>query len=115
MKRFVGTIGVEQGSRQLFSDFANGGPMWAGSGAREVRHVLTFKEPFLDSPVVTVGLSMWDMDSNTNSRIDLQAENVSTTGFDLVFRTWSDSRIARVRADWMAIGPARDEDSWKVD
>lgn len=115
MKRFLGAIGVEQGSRLLFSDFANGGPMWSGNGPREVRHVLSFSEPFMEPPMVTVGLSMWDMDSGTNSRVDLQAENISTIGFDLVFRTWSDSRIARVRANWLAIGATKDEDSWKVD
>ena len=115
MKRFSGAIGVAQGSRILFSDFANDGPMWSGNGPREVRHVIEFKEPFLDPPAITVGLSMWDTDSRTNSRVDLQAENVTVAGFDLVFRTWSDSRIARVRADWMAIGPTRDDDNWKVD
>lgn len=115
MKRFHGVVGVEHGSRQLFSDFANDGPMWSGNGPREVRHVLSFKEAFLEPPLVTVSLSMWDMDSNTNSRVDLLAENVTETGFDLVFRTWSDSRIARVRANWMAIGSARDDDSWKID
>lgn len=114
MNRFSGMIGVQQGSRILFSDFAHDGSMWTGSGPREVRHKQEFKEPFLAQPAVTVGVSMWDIDHQVNSRLDISAENVTAEGFEIVFRTWADSRIARIRADWMAIGPARDEDDWDV-
>jgi hypothetical protein len=54
------------------------------------------------------------MDQKTNSRVDLVAENITTEGFHIVFRTWGDTRIARVRADWMAIGAVQDEDNWEV-
>lgn len=114
MRRFSGLIGIEQGSKILFSDFAHDGAMWTGSGPREVRQRETFKEAFVEAPAVTVGISMWDMDHRTNSRVDIQAENISTNGFEIVFRTWADTRVARIRADWMAIGPARDEDDWDV-
>lgn len=114
MRRFSGVIGIQQGTRILFSDFAHDGAMWTGSGAREVRHAQTFGEPFLAPPVVTVGISMWDIDHKTNSRADVSAENVTATGFDIVFRTWADTRIARIRADWLAIGQVRDEDDWDV-
>lgn len=115
MKRFsASSIGVVQGSRVLFSDFADGGPMWTGQGARESRHVITFKEPFLDVPAVTVGISMWDLDQKTNVRADISAEAVTETGFHVVFKTWGDTRVARIRADWMAIGPVRGEDDWDV-
>ena len=99
----------------LFSDFADGGPMWTGEGNRESRFIVSFKTPFSAAPVVMVGLSMWDMDSTTNARVDLSAENVTAAGFHLVFRTWGNTRIARVRADWTALGPARDENDWVVD
>ncbi len=108
------SIGVAQGSRVLFSDFADGGVMWTGQGARESRFVVTFKEPFVDVPAVTVGISMWDLDQKTNSRADISAEAVTATGFHIVFRTWGDTRVARIRADWMAIGAVRDEDDWDV-
>ncbi|WP_395541552.1 H-type lectin domain-containing protein [Neotabrizicola sp. sgz301269] len=114
MRRFGSSIGVQQGSRVLFSDFADGGQMWTGQGERESRFLVSFREAFTDLPVVTLGLSMWDIDHKTNSRVDLQAENVTTKGFHIVFRTWGDSRIARVRADWTAIGPVRDDDDWDV-
>jgi hypothetical protein len=114
MRRFSGAIGIEQGSRILFSDFAHDGAMWTGEGPREVRQAQVFKEPFLGPPAVTVGISMWDIDHKTNSRVDISAENVTAMGFEIVFRTWADTRVARIRADWIAIGPARDEDDWDV-
>lgn len=114
MKRFSGPFGIEQGTRILFSDFAHDGAMWTGSGPREVRQAQSFKEAFLAPPVVTVGISMWDMDHKTNSRVDILAENVTATGFEIVFRTWGDTRVARVRADWMALGAVKDDDNWDV-
>jgi hypothetical protein len=114
MKRFSGLIGIEQGSKILFSDFAHDGAMWTGSGPREVRQQQTFDEAFVEPPAVKVGISMWDIDHKTNSRVDISAENVTAKGFEIVFRTWADTRIARIRAEWMAIGQARDEDDWDV-
>ena len=79
-----------------------------------MRQAQSFKEAFLAPPVVTVGISMWDMDHKTNSRVDILAENVTATGFEIVFRTWGDTRVARVRADWMALGAVKDDDNWDV-
>ncbi len=109
------SIGILQGSRVLFSDFATDGVMWTGSGDRESRYHVVFSEPFRGSPAVMVGISLWDMDHKTNMRADIAAENITETGFHLVFRTWGDTRIARIRADWTAIGPVRDADDWEVD
>jgi hypothetical protein len=108
------SVGIQQGSRILFSDFADGGAMWTGSGPRESRHAIRFAEPYHAPPAVTVGISMWDMDQKTNLRADIRAEHIDVVGFDLVFRTWGDTRVARIRADWLAIGPVRDEDVWDV-
>lgn len=114
MKKFRGTIAVDQGSRVLFEDFAQDGAMWVGEGPREVRLRQDFAQVFVDVPVVTIGLSMWDIACSTNSRLDIAAEQVTGSGFEIVFRTWADTRIARVRADWLAIGPLRDEEDWDV-
>ena len=88
--------------------------MWTGEGARELRRVVEFEEPFLSDPVVQVSLSMWDMDQKTNQRADIAAEMVNREGFVIVFRTWGDTRVARVRADWIAMGEVRGEDDWDV-
>ena len=115
MRRFAGHIvGADQGSLVLFSDFEECGAMWAGDGPREVRREITFADAFRSPPMVQVTLSMWDMDQRTNARIDLAAEAVTATGFTLVCRTWGDSRIARVRADWLALGEVWAEDDWRL-
>lgn len=114
MKRFSGLIGIEQGSKVLFSDFAHDGAMWVGSGPREVRQQETFSEAFAEPPAVAVGISMWDMDHEANARVDISAESITTKGFEIVIRTWADTRIARIRADWMAIGTAHDKDDWDM-
>lgn len=114
MKRISGQVGVEQGSLILFDDFADGGEMWTGTGPREVRRAVVFREAFQGVPVVTLGLSMWDIDHRMNARVEIAAETISALGFEILFRTWGDSRIARVRADWLALGQVRDEDDWEV-
>lgn len=114
MRRFQGPIGIEQGSKILFSDFAHNGAMWTGEGPREVRLHQPFKEHFLGSPVVQVGISMWDIDHKSNSRVDITAEAITPTGFEIVLRTWADTRIARIRADWIAIGQVLGDDEWDV-
>lgn len=115
MKRMgANSLGILQGTRVLFSDFATDGPMWTGNGDRESRFHITFPEAFRAAPAVMVGISLWDMDHRTNMRADLTAENITETGFHLVFRTWGDTRIARIRADWTALGPLRDEDDWDI-
>ncbi|WP_224813927.1 H-type lectin domain-containing protein [Hasllibacter sp. MH4015] len=116
MKRLKSNlITVEQGSSVMFSDFANNGPMWSGEGPRDSVTKVVFAEPYLDPPMIHVSISMWDTGGDTNQRADLKAEKVTKKGFNLVFRTWGDSRIARIRADWMAIGERPDEDLWDVD
>ena len=115
MKRIsAGSIGIQQGSRVLFSDFADDGVMWTGQGDRDSRHVITFKQAFTEPPAVMVAISMWDTDHKHNARADLSAEKITAKGFHLVFRTWGDTRVARIRADWTAIGAVRDEDDWDV-
>ncbi len=116
MKRISGnTLGIQQGTRVLFSDFADGGVMWTGNGSRESRHVVRFKEAYTEPPVVHVSISMWDTDHKHNARAEITAEHISETEFHLVFRTWGDTRVARVRADWLAFGAVRDEDDWELD
>jgi len=109
-----GTVAVDQGEVGLFSDFEMGGPMWAGHGTREARKYVAFSQRYIAPPAVTVGLSMWDMATDANSRVEVKAENITVTGFDLVFSTWSDTRIARARGSWQAIGAVEDDDNWDV-
>lgn len=115
MKRLATNfIGIDRGSIILFSDFEDGGKMWTGHGPRDVRRPVLFSESFKSVPVVMVGISMWDLDQKSNQRSDISAENVTEVGFDIVFRTWGDTRVARIRADWTAIGEISDDDDWDI-
>jgi hypothetical protein len=110
----TGVLGVDQGSVMMFAHFDNDGPMWAGQGPREVRRRVDFPTPFLLPPAVLTAISLFDCDHRKNLRADLRAEEIAAEGFDLVFRSWGDTRIARIRADWTAMGAVRDPESWDV-
>lgn len=107
-------IGVDQGDLVLFSDFEDEGEMWTGRGPRERRRRVRFSEVYKAAPVVHVSLSMWDVDSRAPARMDVSAETVTPDGFDLVFRTWGDSKVARVRAAWTAFGEVGHSDDWEL-
>ena len=116
MLRFSHTaVGVQQGDEVLFSAFEDGGPMWTDNGPRVERLRVTFPDPFLGPPVIHVGLSMWDIAVNTTQRADVAAEAITPEGFEIVFRTWGETRVARVRARWLAIGPAEHVDEFEPD
>ncbi|MFN3664441.1 H-type lectin domain-containing protein [Yoonia sp.] len=110
----TGIIGVDHGDVVLFSDFEDDGPMWRGTGARQSRTAIRFSQPYLSPPHVQVGISMYDISNKSNIRTDVQAENITEQGFDIVFRTWSDTRVARVRVAWTAFGELPQDDGWEL-
>ena len=107
-------IGVDQGEAILFSDFEDGGEMWTGQGPRLTRQSVRFAGLYESVPLVQVSLAMWDISNATNARADVAADDVTREGFDIVFRTWGDTRIARVRVAWFSIGAVRSDDSWDL-
>ena len=109
-----GMIGVDQGSFELFSDFADGGEMWTGHGPRERSRRVKFKEKYRQAPTVHVSLSMWDTDNGANQRAELSTTSITKDAFTVVFRTWGDSRVARVRVSWMAIGELAVDNDWML-
>ena len=108
------TIGIDSGDVTLFSDYENGGEMWTGHGQRERRKHIKFAEEYKTPPTVQLSPSLWDLDTATIMRADIAAENVTRTGFDMVFRTWGDTRVARIRITWMAVGEMSELDDWDV-
>ena len=107
-------IGVDSGDVILFSDYEDGGEMWTGRGQRERRKHIRFDTAYREPPVVQVSISLWDLDAATVIRADISAEAVTEKGFAMVFRTWGDTRVARVRVAWSAIGSLPDDDDWDV-
>lgn len=108
-------IGVDQGDVALFSDFENGGEMWTGSGPRERRAHVRFSARYRAAPAVHLSIALLDADTNAAVRAELVAEDVTPEGFDIVCRTWMDTRIARMRVAWMSIGGLPFEDDWDID
>jgi len=107
-------IGIDQGDVVLFSDFEHDGQMWTGEGPRHTRMAVVFAEPYKTAPNVYVSVSMLDMSNSANTRADLQAENITENGFDIVFRTWGDTQVARCRVAWQSIGPVLADDVWEL-
>lgn len=115
MQKFgFSAVGVLQGSVQMFSAFEDNGIMWTGHGPRNETRRVDFTEPFLSAPVIHVSMSMWDVESSANQRADITARDITAEGFNIVFRTWGDTRVARIRADWLAIGPVRHDDDFDL-
>lgn len=107
-------VGVDSGDEVLFEDFEDGGEMWTGRGQRERRRRIKFSEKYLSEPTVQLSISLWDMDAGSVLRADVKAEAVTEDGFDMVFRTWGDTKVARVRIAWTAFGELEDSDTWDV-
>lgn len=114
LKLNSGTVGIAHGDVVLFSDFEDDGPMWRGEGPRESRSKVSFGQAYRTVPHVQVSVSMLDMSHVSNVRLDVHAENISESDFDIVFRTWADSKVARVRVAWTSIGELPDEDTWHL-
>ena len=73
-------IGIQSGTFTMFSDFDKAGEMWVGTGPRERHKRVTFKEKFISPPSVTLNISLWDVHSETNFRMKLQAIDITESG-----------------------------------
>ncbi|AVO36873.1 H-type lectin domain-containing protein [Pukyongiella litopenaei] len=107
-------IGIEQGEVLMFSDFEHGGEMWSGDGPRECCKSVRFPTAFRNAPAVQVAVVLWDVSPDAALRAELRARDITPDGFELVFNTWGDTRIARLRVSWMAIGEAAHDDDWDL-
>lgn len=63
-----------------------------------------FSTPFASRPVVHVGLTGFDIDHCSSSRLTLAVERVTTDGFIVRLTTWRSSRVYGARFQWIAIG-----------
>ncbi|WP_296425622.1 H-type lectin domain-containing protein [Yoonia sp.] len=116
MRKFhSSTVGIDDGDVILFSDFEDDGEMWRGAGPRENRVAVTFSQQYIGIPHVQVSISMWDISNSSNTRVDVQAENITKSGFEIAFRTWADTQVARARVAWTAIGELPHDDGWNLD
>ena len=91
---------------ELFNHVDDNGPMWAADGDREVRLRVRFSASFQRPPHITLGISGLDSSNAQNLRFSLVPETVTPEGFEIVMKTWDDTKIARASVNWSAIGQA---------
>ena len=77
---------------------------WDGE-ARIFIFEVFFASPFNYTPVVTVGLTGFDLDQRDGGRVSVKARNVNPGGFTAEITTWHGTRVHAVEFDWLAIGP----------
>ena len=75
-----------------------------GTGTRTFRVWVPFNSPFQAPPTISLAIYGQDVEGGKNNRLVLGSENTATTGFTLVYTTWSDSIVNSVWASWTAIG-----------
>lgn len=63
-----------------------------------------FEVPFSQTPVVQLGVTGFDIDQCSSSRLKLSAESITGAGFQAKVTTWRSSRIYSVEFHWLAIG-----------
>lgn len=106
------SVTVQSGYMPVFDHYDDKGPMWFGSGDREVVEYVRFDKPFTRSPYVALTITQMDTDTSRYLRYELFAKNIRPDGFDVSFKTWSDSRFARISVHWIAMGERTDPDLW---
>ncbi|MDX2483885.1 MAG: H-type lectin domain-containing protein [Pseudodonghicola sp.] len=75
---------------------------------------MRFSEPFRAPPAVQVSIALLDADTDAAIRAELTVETITPEGCEIVFRTWMNTRIARIRVAWMAIGALNHDDDWAI-
>lgn len=82
-------------------------PLGSGSGERQATIYVWFSGGYFSQPPAVV-VSLGQFSTNTNlirSYVKVSAQSVSTSGFNLVFTTSSDSIVNSATARWIAYGP----------
>lgn len=72
----------------------------------EVKYEVRFKRRFRETPRIAVALSKADLGDAKNSvyRVEVEAKRPTPDGFDLYFKTWSQSLLFGAKAIWIAVG-----------
>ena len=69
-------------------------------------HCVQFDTPFSNIPIVHVGLSGFDIDNRDSARISVHTATVTSNAFDLVIKTWHNTRVYKAEISWIALGQA---------
>lgn len=75
-------------------------------GERSILVPVKFLTPFKVKPDVVVALTFVDSDKSTNFRINITADQITKEGFNVIVKTWYDSKVYHVEGTWTAVAPA---------
>jgi hypothetical protein len=73
---------------------------------RRFEYYIQFDMPFTNVPLVHTSIAGFDIDNADTGRLSIRAEEISSTGFKLVIRTWLQSCVYAVEVNWLALGNA---------
>jgi hypothetical protein len=76
-----------------------------GAGERTFRQGINFPRNFSMTPKVMIGMVNFDFETIRNQRINAYTQNVTASGFDIVFTTWADTKCWSVTVEGLAYGP----------
>ncbi len=100
----LGKMRIETGVARVFDHYSSGGSMFAGSGARKVSTIIKFGRKFRGDPVVHISIAALHHKNNHDLRHTTVVTNITNEDFEVTTSTWSDTKIALLSINWMAIG-----------
>jgi hypothetical protein len=71
---------------------------------RTYTHHVQFDTSFSNIPLVHVGLSGFDIDNRDSARISVHTSAITSSSFDIVIKTWVNTRLYSVEISWIALG-----------
>ena len=91
---------------EYIAKFLEGGVphMYTSFGSRSFKQHINFNEKYEKSPHVMVSISGIDSCRDKNLRLYVNAENIDTSGFDLIIGTWDYSAIFKAFVSWISFG-----------
>lgn len=67
------------------------------------KHV-AFNKPFTFQPKVFSSFTLVDFAEGSDHRLKMNISNVTTEGFNITIATWCNTKMSKVRANWIAFG-----------
>ena len=74
---------------------------WPQTCVSKAYHI-SFPNQYRKIPSVSVSLAGVDAEKSTNLRVQLSAIRITTTSFDVDFKTWDDTKIYQLKFTWIA-------------
>lgn len=100
----VSLVKIQSGRVYASDTTSSGYTLHISSSGQDIYYTVpvTFPQPFATPPEIMTAISRLDDESTTNTRIEVYAENITTTGFTMVFHKWHITKVYSVTASWIA-------------